>query len=71
MNKWVKTVRTLVQVLVALTSAAPILVPALGLSATVGVGAIVLTVSAGVTRLMQVPAVETFLAQWNLHTPSE
>jgi hypothetical protein len=71
MNKWVKTVRTLVQVLVALTSAAPILVPALGLSATVGVGAIVLTVSAGVTRLMQVPEMETLLRKLNLHTRSD
>lgn len=69
MNKWVKTVRTLVQVLVALTSAAPILVPALGLSATVGVGAIVLTVSAAVTQAMQTPAVEALLQKLNLHTP--
>jgi hypothetical protein len=69
MNKWVKPARTAIQVLIALTSAAPILVPALGLSATVGAGAVVLTVSAVVSRLMQMPSVETLLKSLNLHSP--
>lgn len=69
MNKWRKPIRTAIQVLIALTSAAPILVPALGLDATVGAGALVLTVSAAVSRLMQVPSVETLLQSLNLHTP--
>lgn len=69
MNKWRKPIRTAIQVLIALTSAAPILVPALGLSATVGTGAIVLTVSAAASRLMQTSYVETLLKSLNLHTP--
>ena len=68
MNKWVKPLRTAIQVLIALTSAAPILVPALGLSATVGVGAVVLTVSAAVSRAMQIPTVEALLQRLNLHS---
>ena len=68
MNKWVKPLRTAIQVTIALTSAAPILVPALGLSATVGVGAVVLTVSAAVSRAMQIPSVEALLQRLNLHS---
>ena len=68
MNKWVKPLRTAIQVTIALTSAAPILVPALGLSATVGVGAVVLTVSAAVSRAMQIPTVEALLQRLNLHS---
>lgn len=69
MEKWRKPLRTAIQVLIALTSAAPILVPALGLSATAGVGVTVLTVSAAVSRVMQNSAVETLLQRWNLHSP--
>ena len=68
MDKWTKPLRTVIQVLIALTSAAPILVPALGLSATVGAGAVVLTVSAAASRLMQVPAVEELLQRLNLQS---
>jgi len=68
MDKWVKPLRTAIQVTIALTSAAPILVPALGLSATVGVGAVVLTVSAAVSRAMQIPSVEALLQRLNLHS---
>ena len=68
MNKWVKPLRTAIQVTIALTSAAPILVPALGLSATVGVGAVVLTVSAAASRAMQIPSVEALLQRLNLHS---
>jgi hypothetical protein len=68
MTKWKRPLRTAIQVLIALTSAAPILVPALGLNATVGAGAIVLTVSAAVSRLMQMPAVESLLESLNLHS---
>lgn len=70
-KKWVKPARTAIQVLIALTSAAPILLPALGLSATLGVGAVVMTVSTTLSRLMTVPAVERLLQTLNLHTPSQ
>lgn len=69
MNKWRKPIRTAIQVLIALISAAPILVPALGLSASAGTGAVVLTVSAAASRLMQTPCVETLLRSLNLHSP--
>ena len=68
MNKWVKPLRTAIQVTISLTSAAPILVRALGLSATVGVGAVVLTVSAAASRAMQIPSVEALLQRLNLHS---
>lgn len=71
MSKWVKPARTAIQVLIGLTSAAPILVPALGLNATLGAGAVVMTVSTTLSRLMAVPAVEKLLQTWNLHTPSQ
>lgn len=67
--EWVKVIRTSVQCLIALTFASPLIVPALGLSATAGVGATVLSVAALLTRVMQVPAVETLLAKLNLATP--
>lgn len=70
MEKWRKPARTAIQSLIALISVAPILVPALGLSATTGVGVAVLTVSATLARVMQNPQVESLLRKWNLHSPS-
>lgn len=70
MDKWRKPARTAIQGSIALISVAPILVPALGLSATMGVGAAVLTVSATLARVMQDPRIESLLRKWNLHSPS-
>lgn len=64
--EWVKVIRTIAQCLIALTFASPLIVPALGLSATVGVGATVLAVAATLTRIMQLPAVEKVLSSLNL-----
>ena len=72
--KWVKVIRTSIQCLIGLMSVLPWAIPALGLSATVGVGAAVLAVSASLTRVMQIPQVEQLLSSLNLHTqvpPSE
>lgn len=71
MDKWVKPIRTAIQSLIALIPVVPVLVPALGLSVTVGVGAALVSAASLISRLMQIPAVETFLATLNLHTPSE
>ena len=57
-QEWARTVRTSIQVVVGLLPMLPVLIPALGLSATAGVGASVLAVSAVLTRLMQIPAVD-------------
>lgn len=56
-DEWKRTLRTVVQVAISVSACAPLLVPALGLSVTAGVGATVLALAAAVTRLMQIPAV--------------
>lgn len=70
-QKWVKPIRTAIQCLIALIPVLPILVPALGLSATAGVGATVLLVSSVLSRLMSSPQGETLLRALNLHTQPE
>lgn len=61
MNKWIKPLRTAVQIVVGVAAALPILVPALGLDKTAGVGATVLGVGVVVTHLMQTDAGEQLL----------
>lgn len=61
MNKWTRPARTAIQLLIALIPVVPLLVPALGLSATVGVGAALVTGASLISRLMQIPAVERLL----------
>lgn len=63
-NQWKATVRTAFQVLLALVAIAPLVVPAVGLSATVGVGAVVLAVASGVTRVMAIPGVNDFIERF-------
>lgn len=60
-DEWKRTLRTVVQVAVSVSLCAPALVPALGLSATAGVGATVLALSAVVTRVMQIPQIAELL----------
>jgi hypothetical protein len=69
MSKWVKPIRTAIQLLIVLIPAVPVLVPALGLSATVGLGAALVTGASALSRLMQLPAVEAILSKLNLHSP--
>lgn len=52
------------QTVIAVSASAVVLVPALGLSATSGVGAIVIAVAATVTRLMQIPQVAELLNKY-------
>lgn len=58
-----RTLRTLVQVMVGLAVAAPILVDQLGLDDTARWVAVVLLVSGAVTRVMQVPEVDAMLGR--------
>ncbi len=62
-KEWVRVCRTLIQVLVPLAAAAPLLVDEIGLSATSGLGASLLAASAVLTRLMSVPAVEQAISR--------
>ena len=57
-QEWARTIRTTIQVTLGLIPVLPVLIPALGLNATVGTGASILAVSAVLTRLMQIPAVD-------------
>ena len=62
--EWQKTIRTAVQITLSVSALIPILVPALGLSVTAGVGAGLVAVAATVTRIMQIPAVATLLNKY-------
>lgn len=75
MSQWVKPARTAIQVVIALIPVVPLLVPAIGLSATVGTGAALVTVASLLSRAMQNPSVEKLLSTLGLdtksHTPSD
>lgn len=70
MSKWIKPARTAIQSAIALIPVVPVLVPALGLSATMGVGASLVTVASLLSRVMQVPAVEKLLSTLGLDSSS-
>lgn len=55
------TIRSVFQALIGLAAALPLVIGALGLPTTGGVVAIVLAVSAGITRVMAIPAVNRWL----------
>lgn len=60
-DEWVRTLRTAVQVLVASAAVVPVLVPALGLSASIGLGAALVGAAAVVTRLMAIPVISNWV----------
>lgn len=63
-DEWKRTIRTVVQIAIGVASVTPLLIPALGLSATVGVGAGIAAVAATVTRLSQIPQVAELLNKY-------
>jgi hypothetical protein len=67
-HEWVKSIRTVIQGLIALIPVLPILLPALGLPVTVGVGATVVSMAGVASRLMATPTGETILRRLNLHS---
>jgi len=75
MSKWTKPLRTSIQSAIALIPVVPLLVPALGLSATAGVGASLVTGASLASAVMQTPSVERLLSilrlDSNLPTPSD
>ena len=68
MSKWVRPARTAIQVSIALIPVVPVLVPALGLDATVGVGAALVKAASLASRVMQTPAVEKSLETLRIHS---
>lgn len=69
-QEWERTARTSIQVVVGLLPIMPVLIPAIGLNATAGVGASILAVSAALTRLMQIPAVDRLFQKLLRSTPT-
>jgi len=63
-DEWKRTIRTAIQIVIGVASATPLLIPALGLSATVGVGASIVAVAATVTRLSQMPQIAELLNKY-------
>ncbi|MFD7262084.1 hypothetical protein [Streptomyces sp. NPDC059874] len=65
-----RTVRTIVQTVLALAAGLPLIIDAAGIPQTaVGVG-LALAVAGGVTRVMALPVVEALLPQWLRAAPS-
>lgn len=63
-DEWIRTVRTAIQVTVSLALAAPVLIPALGLTTATGVGATLLALATTVARLSQIPAIVELLNRY-------
>ncbi|MFD4438975.1 hypothetical protein ACFWPK_04255 [Nocardia sp. NPDC058519] len=61
---WRAALRTAVQVVLGLLVAAPVIVEASGLPETAAGVGVALTVSATVTRLMSIPAVDAAIDRW-------
>ena len=57
----VRTIRTAFQALLGFLPVVPLLVGAVGVSTTAGVGAAVITVAAVVTRIMTIPEIDQWI----------
>lgn len=66
-----RTVRTVFQTVVALAAGMPLIVAASGLADVVPGVAVVLAVSAGVTRVMALPVVDQLLPSWLRSAPRD
>ena len=63
-HKWRTVIRTAFQVILALAPVAVLAVPTVGLSATVGAGAIIVAAASAITRLMGEPSVNDFIERF-------
>ncbi|MFZ3569288.1 hypothetical protein ACNYS0_20265 [Streptomyces sp. BH034] len=59
-----RTLRTVVQTVVGLAAALPVLLPTLGVPETAAGYGLALAVAAGITRAMNSPTVQRFLPAW-------
>lgn len=66
-SEWKRALRTGVQVALSLLLVSPAILPALGLNASLGVGAIVAGLSALLSRLMSIPQLVPFFRKIGLH----
>ncbi|WP_371677903.1 hypothetical protein [Streptomyces sp. NBC_01276] len=65
-----RTVRTVVQTVLALAAGLPLIIDAAGIPQTAAGVGLALAVAGGVTRVMALPVVEALLPQWLRVTPS-
>lgn len=65
--EWKKALRTSLQVLLSLLLASPAILPALGLSATAGIGVTVVALSGILARLMSLPQLIPLFEKLGLH----
>lgn len=63
-DEWIRTTRTAIQCAIAIAALVPVLVPALGISATAGVGATIVAIAAAVTRISAMPSVALLLNRY-------
>lgn len=63
-DEWKRTLRTAIQVAIATAPLVPVLVPTLGLSATVGLGASLIAIAAAVTRISTIPEIAELLNKY-------
>lgn len=60
-TSWVRTIRTSLQTLGGILPVLPILIGALGVSTTVGIGAGVVAVAAVLTKIMTIPEIDAWI----------
>jgi len=63
-DEWVRTFRTAIGVTISAAAVIPLMVPALGLDTTVGVGAALVGAAAAVTRVMAIPGISERINRW-------
>lgn len=63
-DEWIRVVRTVLQVAISVAPMVPVLIPAIGLSATAGAGAAMIAIAAAVTRVMSIPTVAELLNKY-------
>lgn len=63
-DEWRRSIRTAIQVVIALAASAPVLVPALGISTATSLGAGMIAIAAAVSRISTIPSVATLLNKY-------
>lgn len=63
-DEWRRSIRTAIQVVIALAASAPVLVPALGISTATSLGAGMIAIAAAVSRLSAIPSVAELLNKY-------
>lgn len=69
MSNWIKPLRTALQAGISVLPLLPVLLPALGISVTVGVGAAIISVSGLLSRFMATELGEAIMEKFGLKSP--